>query len=92
MGRDEPTKVLAGTILRKSGHGGKPVGPGGKESMSSIRALKSEWFRKKPSTALSKTTTRTSGSASMASIRAANSWTMGGPMTLRGGLVKVMRQ
>jgi hypothetical protein len=77
---------------RKSGHAGRPVGPAGMEVRSSNRAMKSEWFRKYPSTALSKTTTRTSPSTSSSSITAWNCRTVSGPMTLSGGLSMVTRQ
>ncbi len=77
---------------RKSGQGGRPVGPGGSDSMSSSRARKSEWLRKKPSTALSKTTTLTSSSDSTALMSCWNWRTVSGPMTLSGGLSNVTRQ
>src|SRR3954466_14958839 len=59
---------------------------------SSRRADKSLWFRKKPSMALSKTTTLTCSSASMADMMVLNSRTNCGPMTLSGGLSNVIRQ
>ncbi len=77
---------------RMSGQASRPVGPCGRLVRSSILAVKSLWFRKKPSTALSKTTTRTSSSASIASTILVNSCTNCGPITFSGGLSKVTRQ
>jgi predicted 3-demethylubiquinone-9 3-methyltransferase (glyoxalase superfamily) len=56
-----------------------PVGPVGIRLRSSKLARKSLWFRKKPSTALSKTTTLTWSSSSMADTISLNSWTNCGP-------------
>src|SRR4051812_44207430 len=75
-----------------SGHDSRPVGPGGMLFSSSKLAKKSLWFRKKPSTALSNTTTLTCSSASMAAMMSRNSRTNCGPITLSGGLSNVMRQ
>src|SRR3954468_8816703 len=59
---------------------------------SSKSASKSLWFRKKPSMALSKTTTLTCSSASMADMMVLNSRTNCGPIRLRGGFSNVIRQ
>src|ERR1700729_3066754 len=55
-------------------------------------ALKSLWFKKNPSTALSKTTTLTSWSVSSAVMISRNSRTNSGPIKLSGGLSNVTRQ
>src|ERR1700730_14222402 len=59
---------------------------------SLILALKSLWFKKNPSTALSKTTTLSSSSVSSAAIISRNSRTNSGPIKLSGGLSNVIRQ
>jgi hypothetical protein len=84
-----------GTRVRRtsmSGQDSSPVGPVGIRLRSSKLARKSLWFRKKPSTALSKTTTLTCSSSSMAVTMSLNSWTNCGPITLSGGLSNVIRQ
>src|SRR3984957_9678089 len=55
-------------------------------------ALKSLWFKKNPSTALSKTTILSSWSASSAAMISRNSRTNSGPIKLSGGLSNVTRQ
>src|SRR5580704_9122813 len=59
---------------------------------SLILALKSLWFKKNPSTALSKTTTLSSWSVSSAVMISRNSRTNSGPIKLSGGLSNVTRQ
>src|SRR5438132_10207386 len=77
---------------RTSGHASRPVGPCGMLVRSSKFARKSEWFRKTPSTALSKTTTfsRSSFSSSVTISRICQ--TNSGPMRLSGGLSSTTRQ
>src|ERR1700686_1634797 len=55
-------------------------------------ALKSLWFKKNPSTALSKTTTLSSSSVSSAVMISRNSRTNSGPIKFSGGLSNVTRQ
>ena len=80
------------TRTSMSGHASSPVGPWGRLVNSSSFTVKSLWFRKNPSTALSKTTTLTCSSCSMAVMIFPNSMTNSGPIRFSGGLSKVTRQ
>src|SRR5215471_14328155 len=77
---------------RISGQACKPVGPAGRPVRSSSFPRKSEWFRKKPSTALSKTTTLTCLSVSSVVMISVISRIPSGPKTLSGGWSNVTRQ
>ena len=75
-----------------SGSGCRPVGPGDIAAASSGFARKSQCVRKKPSTALSKTTTFTSASFSTLEIIAFKGERSFGPKMFRGGRSNVTRQ
>src|SRR5579883_413683 len=77
---------------RMSGQASSPVGPCGRLVRSLRLARKSLWFRKNPSTALSKTRTLISLSASTSVMISPSSRTNCGPITFKGGLSNVTRQ
>jgi hypothetical protein len=79
------------SLVVRSGQTGRPVGSGAVGS-SSPRAT-SKWAAMNySSSALSKTTTLTAGSASSLSTRSRSATIISGSMRLRGGLSKVTRQ